>query len=116
MKWLLIVCLIVFAAWLTLSNKKTAALSHLKTKQAINDSISFTVQIQPILIKRCSPCHFTGGKMYARMPFDHDTTIINHSEGILRRIKTGDDNLILRSFIEQNKKETPRNGTPKKTV
>jgi|KBSSwiS6_1023812.scaffolds.fasta_scaffold00860_3 hypothetical protein len=104
MKWLLIACLIVFAAWLTLSNKKTAALSPIKTGQALNDSIDFTAQVLPILVKHCSPCHFTGGKMYSRLPFDHDTTILNHSEGILRRIKTGDDNLILKSFIEQRKK------------
>jgi hypothetical protein len=41
--------------------------------------------------------------MYTKMPFDKDTTILNHAEGILKRIKTGDDNLILRGFIEQNK-------------
>lgn len=104
MKWLLIICLIGCAAWLTLSNKKVSALAQVKTKQALKDSISFITHVQPILVKRCSPCHFTGGKMYARLPFDHDTTIINHSEGILRRIKTGDDNLILKSFIEQNTK------------
>lgn len=104
MKWLLIICLIGCAAWLTLSNKKVSTLAQVKTKQVLKDSISFITHVQPILVKRCSPCHFTGGKMYARLPFDHDTTIINHSEGILRRIKTGDDNLILKSFIEQNTK------------
>jgi hypothetical protein len=104
MKWLLIICLIVLAAWLTLG-KKTSALSQVKTKQLPDDSIDFTTHVQPILVKRCSPCHFTGGKMYARLPFDKDTTIINHSEGILRRIKTGDDNLILKSFIEQKQKK-----------
>ena len=102
MKWLLIICLIVLAAWLTLG-KKTSALPQVKTIQVLKDSISFATQVQPIFVKRCSPCHFPGGKMYARLPFDKDTTIINHSEGILRRIKTGDDNLILKSFIEQNK-------------
>ena len=105
MRWLLIFCLVLLAAWLTLSTKKTSALSHKQTKQIFKDTINFTVQVQPILVKRCSPCHFTGGKMYARLPFDKDTTIINHSEGILRRIKTGDDNLILKRFIDQNKRD-----------
>ena len=104
MKWLLIICLIVSAAWLTLSNKKSIALSHAKTNQIVSDSINFTTHVQPILVKRCSPCHFPGGKMYTRLPFDHDTTIINHGERILGRIKTGDDNVILKNFIEQSKK------------
>lgn len=72
--------------------------------KVLNDSIDFTVQIQPILVKNCSPCHFTGGKMYERMPFDKDTTILNHQAGILRRIK-GEENNLLRSFIEQAQKQ-----------
>jgi len=66
----------------------------------IKDTIYFTSQIQPILVKNCSPCHFTGGKMYERMPFDKDTTIINHQAGILKRIK-GEENTLIRSFIQQ---------------
>ena len=40
--------------------------------------------------------------MYERMPFDKDTTIINHEVGILKRIK-GEENLLIKTFIEQNK-------------
>ena len=68
----------------------------------LKDTIDFANQVQPILVKNCSPCHFIGGKMYERMPFDKDTTIINHEKGILRRIK-GDENLMLKTFIQQNK-------------
>ena len=68
----------------------------------LEDTIQFAHQIQPILVKHCSPCHFTGGKMYERMPFDMDTTIINHEAGILRRIK-GDESVLIKAFIQQNK-------------
>jgi len=71
---------------------------------ALHDTINFASQVQPILVKNCSPCHFTGGKMYERMPFDQDTTIINHEKGILRRIK-GDENALIRSFIQQQIKQ-----------
>ena len=74
----------------------------------LKDTIDFATQVQPILVKNCSPCHFTGGKMYERMPFDKDTTIINHEKGILKRIK-GDENLVLKAFIQQNKKWPPNN-------
>jgi hypothetical protein len=70
----------------------------------LNDTINFARQVQPILVKNCSPCHFNGGKMYERMPFDQDTTIINHEKGVLRRIK-GDENVLIRSFIQQQIKQ-----------
>ena len=70
----------------------------------LKDTIDFTTRVQPILVKNCSPCHFTGGKMYEKMPFDKDTTIINHQAGILKRIK-GEENTLIRSFVEQRSKD-----------
>lgn len=75
-----------------------------KEEQVLKDTIHFTTQVQPILEKKCSPCHFPGGKMYARMPFDRDTTILNHEGGILKRIK-GEENLVIKTFILQNKSD-----------
>jgi hypothetical protein len=49
--------------------------------------ISFEQEILPILKSHCSPCHFTGGKMYAKMPFDNPQTIKSHVEGVLKRFK-----------------------------
>jgi hypothetical protein len=94
--------IIFLLGWLESSTKKSTSISTQKTI-TLEDTIHFTSQIQPILVKNCSPCHFTGGKMYERMPFDKDTTIINHEAGILRRIK-GEENLIIKTFIDQNKK------------
>jgi subtilase family serine protease len=71
------------------------------------EQIDFEKLVKPILVKNCSPCHFTGGKMYERLPFDKDTTIINHNEKILRRIKNEEENTILKTFILQNKKSLP---------
>ena len=66
------------------------------------DSILFVLQVQPILQKNCSPCHFTGGKMYDKMPFDDPKTLLTHESGILKRIKKEEENSILRKFVEQN--------------
>ncbi|HEX6179694.1 MAG TPA: hypothetical protein VFZ47_00535 [Chitinophagaceae bacterium] len=65
------------------------------------DTINFTKQIQPILQKNCSPCHFTGGKMYEKMPFDASQTLLSHKEGILRRIKQEEENGLLKQYIDQ---------------
>jgi hypothetical protein len=93
----------VALGWLGSSTKKSSGTTVSQKTITMKDTIHFANQIQPILVKNCSPCHFTGGKMYERMPFDKDTTIINHEAGILRRIK-GDENLIIKIFIDQNKK------------
>jgi hypothetical protein len=101
MKLLILFAIIFMIGWLQSNTKKPSG-KTLQTTIQLNDTIHFTNQIQPILVKNCSPCHFTGGKMYERMPFDKDTTIINHETGVLKRIK-GDENLIIKTFIEQNK-------------
>ena len=106
MKPLLFICFLILFAWLG-SGSKPSSFVDADKKQvpdlSMNDTIDFAKQIQPIMIKNCSPCHFTGGKMYERLPFDKDTTIINHETGILRRIK-GDENALVKAFIQQNKR------------
>ena len=102
MKLLLFFCFILLFGLFGSSLKKPAAAIAEKSAIILKDTIDFASQVQPILVKNCSPCHFTGGKMYELMPFDKDTTIINHEKGVLRRIK-GDENLLLKTFIQQNK-------------
>lgn len=100
---LLLAFILVFALFGSDIKKPAPALPATSSLQ-IADTINFASQIQPILVKNCSPCHFTGGKMYDKMPFDKDTTIINHEKGILKRIK-GDENTLIRSFILQQTKQ-----------
>ncbi len=69
------------------------------------DTIHFKKTIQPILQKNCSPCHFPGGKMYAKMPFDNGETIIGHEEGALKRFNDNKvDQKLIRQFIEESKR------------
>jgi hypothetical protein len=67
------------------------------------DTLNFKTDIQPILQKNCSPCHFEGGKMYATMPFDKGETIVSHEAGALKRFSDKKENLLLKKFIEQRK-------------
>ena len=66
------------------------------------DTINFERQVQPILKANCSPCHFPGGKMYKKMPFDSGQTLLSHEAGILRRIKNEKDKDIIRRYINEN--------------
>jgi len=104
MKLVLFFCFLALFGWLGSDTKKPSPNVSINAITILKDTIDFATQIQPILIKNCSPCHFTGGKMYQRMPFDKDTTIINHQAGILRRIR-GEENTLIKSFVEQRSKE-----------
>ncbi|HVE60952.1 MAG TPA: hypothetical protein VNA26_03985 [Chitinophagaceae bacterium] len=67
------------------------------------DTINFKTQIQPIFQKNCSPCHFTGGKMYEKMPFDKGETILSHEAGIVKRIKDTNELILVKRFIKEKK-------------
>lgn len=80
----------------TIKTRETdeSALSTYKNPVAI-----FENDVKPILQKRCTPCHFEGGKMFDRMPFDEPETIINHQSGILKRIKDEEEAAAIRKFL-----------------
>ena len=59
----------------------------------------FDAEIKPIFLNHCQPCHFPGGKMYAKMPFDNPQTIRDHQVGILRRIKDSVDVERIKAFL-----------------
>jgi hypothetical protein len=70
---------------------------------AFSDTINYKVQVLPILQKKCTPCHFPGGKMYDRMPFYNSQTIISHEAGVLKRFKDEQEIALIKQFIQQIK-------------
>jgi hypothetical protein len=59
----------------------------------------FAASVRPILEAHCSPCHFPGGKMYERLPFDKPETLASHREGALRRLK-GEDRAAFEAWLK----------------
>ena len=79
--------------------------AHLdNSRQEGKPPINFKTQIRPILVKRCSPCHFTGGKMYERLPFDTSSSLLLKKEIILKRIKDDSEKILIQQFIAENQK------------
>ena len=64
-------------------------------------SVEFARDVQPILEKRCQPCHFPGGKMHERLPFDQPETIHKLGTKLFSRIKKDDEQAVLRAFLAQ---------------
>jgi hypothetical protein len=64
-------------------------------------SVDFATQVRPILESRCQPCHFPGGKMYDRLPFDRAETVHLLGEKLFTRIKAADDQALIRAFLAE---------------
>jgi hypothetical protein len=63
--------------------------------------IDFNTQIRPILESRCTPCHFAGGTMYERLPFDRPETIEKLGTKLFTRIKDEQEQRLIRDFLAQ---------------
>ena len=75
------------------TSTSTVALAH--------DTLNFKLAVQPIFEKNCSPCHFPGGKMYDRLPFDKSHTVVDHHTMILKRLKKKEDISLIRQYLQQ---------------
>ena len=62
---------------------------------------SFKETVQPILEKRCQPCHFPGGKMYERLPFDRPETITKLGTKLFTRIRDEKEREAIRKFLAE---------------
>ncbi len=60
----------------------------------------FDRDVKPILGKQCRPCHFTGGVMYEKLPFDRAETIRHLGEKLFTRIKAPQEQAAIRTFLK----------------
>lgn len=67
------------------------------------EKVRFDKQIQPILTAKCQPCHFTGGKMYAQLPFDQPATVLKLGDKLFTRIKDEPSRAVIRRFLAEQK-------------
>ena len=63
--------------------------------------IDFDTEIKPIFQARCQPCHFQGGKVYDKMPFDKPETITRLGTKLFTRIKDEQERSVIREFLNQ---------------
>lgn len=87
------------------------ALSGLSAPVTTNPSssetarVDFETQVRPILASRCTPCHFEGGTMYKRLPFDRPETIKTLGTKLFTRIKDEKEQRLIRDFLAQQTEE-----------
>ena len=67
----------------------------------ISSRVDFATQVEPILKSRCQGCHFPGGKMYDKLPFDRPETIKHLGTKLFTRISDENDRKVIREFLSQ---------------
>src|SRR5689334_2201086 len=78
--------------------ENVAAVAASTTEKA---RVDFETQLKPIFKSKCMPCHFSGGKMYDRLPFDKPETIRKLGTKLFTRIKEENDRRLIEDFLSQ---------------
>lgn len=63
----------------------------------------FESDIKPIFQARCQPCHFQGGQVYEKMPFDKAQTISRLGTKLFTRIKDDRERRLIQDFLDASK-------------
>ena len=63
--------------------------------------VDFDREVRPLLESKCMPCHFKGGTMYERLPFDRAETVTKLGTKLFTRIKDEKEQRLIRDFLAQ---------------
>lgn len=77
-------------------------LSATSVSSAPKARVDFDTQLKPIFKSKCMPCHFSGGQMYDRLPFDQPATIRKLGNRLFTRIKEEEDRRLIEDFLAQS--------------
>ncbi len=67
--------------------------------------VTFAKHIRPMLEQRCQPCHFAGGKMYERLPFDRPETVVKLGTKLFSRIRDENQRELIRRFLAAQRRK-----------
>ena len=99
---LALLSVLAFAGWqLARSAGQTVRSKSFPTSSDPVRKVDFNTEIKPIFQARCQPCHFQGGKVYEKMPFDKAETITRLGTKLFTRIKDQKEQALIREFLDQ---------------
>ena len=70
-----------------------------KTDQQKDTVYTYRKNILPLLQTNCNPCHFTGGKVYKKLPFDDYKTVATLGKKLNTRLKQKEQQAIVNGWI-----------------
>ena len=94
--------LIALAVFFALRSDARRPTTRENTSVASPAKHDFEKEIKPIFQARCQPCHFQGGQVYDKLPFDRPATITKLGTKLFTRIKDEKEQKIIREFLAEN--------------
>ena len=79
-----------------------ASAATVTTPSVAKARVDFDTQLKPIFQSKCMPCHFSGGQVYDRLPFDKPATIRKLGTRLFTRIKDENDRRLIEDFLTQS--------------
>ena len=79
----------------------SATVTTAATAATAKARVDFDTQLKPIFKAKCMPCHFSGGQMYERLPFDKPDTIRKLGAKLFTRIQQEDERRLIEDFLSQ---------------
>jgi hypothetical protein len=106
-KSMLMLTLILTVGFKTCNDTKSNALTKSNTTmnkpatsaQTLAEWPTFASDVKPILQSRCQPCHFQGGQMYEKLPFDKPETITRLGTKLFTRIRDENQQRVILDFL-----------------
>jgi hypothetical protein len=86
----------------TAGRANTRSLVNVSADSTPKPHVDFDRQIRPMLESKCMPCHFSGGQMYDRLPFDKPATIRKLGTKLFTRIKDEEKRRLIEDFLAQS--------------
>jgi hypothetical protein len=103
MRALLIVSLLTLAfAGCQMAKSQVHSSNAANPDSTLGKKPDFDADIKPIFQARCQPCHYPGGKVYDKLPFDKPTTITKLGTKVFTRIKDEKEQALIREFLAQS--------------
>ena len=106
MRWTAVMVLLLAGAAILFLARRNQGAIGVAPASLINSTSTlakpdFETEVKPILQSRCMPCHFQGGKVYDKMPFDKPETITRLGTKLFTRIKEEKPREVIRAFLAQ---------------
>jgi hypothetical protein len=85
-----------------ISKTDAIPVANVSPASAAKARVDFDTQLKPVFKSKCTPCHFEGGQMYDRLPFDKPETIKKLGARLFSRIKEKDERQLIEDFLTQS--------------
>ncbi len=92
---------LLFTGTISLGMLAPSAPQEHKTTEPKDTVYTFHHDVLPLLQANCNPCHFPGGKLYEKLPFDDSMTVAHLGKKLNTRLKQKEQQAIINGWVER---------------